>query len=184
MKKTASRFLRIMSVASCAVMFLGATQIASAQASGSASASGKAYIVTAISISSNQDLLFGQIVSDTVGGAVTIGNDGTRTSTEPVLLSQSGSLYSTVQQAVFAITGEPGYVYTITLPSSAVTLSGTGSTPPTMTVDTFTSNPTSTGTLDATLGTSTLNVGATLHVGANQTPGLYSGTFSVTVAYQ
>jgi hypothetical protein len=52
-----------------------------------------------------------------------------------------------------------------------------------MTVNTFTSTPTPTGTL--TGGTETLRVGATLNVGASQPAGTYvSGTpFTVTVNY-
>jgi type 1 fimbria pilin len=51
-----------------------------------------------------------------------------------------------------------------------------------MTVDTFTSNPSGTGTLSG--GAQTLNVGATLHVAGAQAAGNYTGTYNVTVAYQ
>jgi hypothetical protein len=53
-----------------------------------------------------------------------------------------------------------------------------------MTVDTWTSNPSGTGTL--TSGTSTLNVGGTLNVGASQVAGVYtaSDAFTVTVDYE
>jgi hypothetical protein len=53
-----------------------------------------------------------------------------------------------------------------------------------MTVDNFTSTPTTSGTLSAA-GAQTIDVGATLNVGANQAAGTYvSGTpFSVTVNY-
>ena len=40
-----------------------------------------------------------------------------------------------------------------------------------------------TGILDAATGEETFNVGATLKVGANQAPGQYTGTFSVTAVY-
>jgi len=50
-----------------------------------------------------------------------------------------------------------------------------------MTVDTFTSTPSGTGTL--TGGAETLNVGATLQVGIGQATGSYTGTYSVTVNY-
>jgi spore coat protein U-like protein len=51
-----------------------------------------------------------------------------------------------------------------------------------MTVNAFTSTPSGTGTFNSG-GTATLNIGATLAVGANQTAGSYTGTFSVTVDY-
>ena len=50
-----------------------------------------------------------------------------------------------------------------------------------MTVNAFASTPSGTGTL--TLGTATVNVGATLNVAANQTAGSYTGTYPVTVNY-
>lgn len=174
-------FTHYMTLALGAVLVMGLSQNASAQASASKSANGSAMIVTAIAISKVQDLSFGVIVSDATGGTVTVSEDGTRSTSGPVLLTQSMT-GSTVQQAKFTVTGATDYVYTITLPTSAVTLTGTGTTPPTMTVDTFTSDPSGTGTL--TLGTSTLEVGAKLHVGAAQAAGAYTGTFSVTVAYQ
>jgi hypothetical protein len=52
-----------------------------------------------------------------------------------------------------------------------------------MALATFTSNPSSTGTLSS--GTQNISVGATLTVGAAQTPGSYttSSPFTVTVDY-
>lgn len=177
---------RLLPVAIYSALFLGVAQFASAQSTASTSAYGRAMIVSAIGISKNHDLLFGQIVSDAVGGTVSVAVDGTRTSSGPTLLDQTGSAYSTFHQASFAITGQPGYIYTITVPSSAVTItSGTGSSAPTMTIDTFVTNGTSgVRTLDGTLGTDTLAVGGTLHIAASQTAGSYSGSFNVTVAYQ
>ena len=51
-----------------------------------------------------------------------------------------------------------------------------------MLVDTFTSDPSGTGTLSS--GTATFGVGAKLHVAANQTPNAYSGSFTVSIVYQ
>jgi hypothetical protein len=58
-----------------------------------------------------------------------------------------------------------------------------------MTVDTWTSTPTTSGALDGT-GAQTLTVGATLNVAATQAAGVYSssnpggsGDFTVTVNY-
>jgi hypothetical protein len=53
-----------------------------------------------------------------------------------------------------------------------------------MTVDTWTSTPSSTGTLSSG-GTQTLTVGGTLHVAGSQVSGTYTSAtpFSVTVNY-
>jgi Domain of unknown function (DUF4402) len=51
-----------------------------------------------------------------------------------------------------------------------------------MTVNSFVSSPPGTGTLSGG-GTQSIRIGATLIVGPNQTPGAYSGAFSVTVNY-
>jgi hypothetical protein len=170
-------------------LFLGAAQSAMAQSTASANANGGAQIVTAITISKNQDLLFGQIVSDPTGGTVTVTPAGVRTASENTLLGQSGSVHATVQAASFAITGMPGYLYTVTLPTIDITnpvtiTSGAGGTGLTMTLDTFTSATLSGTTTLSSGGTDTLTVGANLNVGANQLTGYYTGSFSVTVAYQ
>ncbi len=72
--------------------------------------------------------------------------------------------------------------FDLVLPSGSITLNG--SSGGTMTVDTFISSPSGTG-ISASASTPTpFTVGATLHVGGNQTGGDYSGTFSVTVVRQ
>jgi len=178
-----TRYARYMPIAICSALLLGTAQFASAQKSVSSSAFGRADIVAGLTITKSHDLLFGQIVADSVGGIVTIGTTGARSTTGPALIAQSGVQYSTFHQASFAITGTAGFVYTIGLPSLPVTLTGSGTGSPTMTIQDFTSSPETTGTLDLT-GASTLNVGAALTVGVNQAAGGYSGSFNVTVAYQ
>ncbi|HVZ38009.1 MAG TPA: DUF4402 domain-containing protein, partial [Candidatus Kapabacteria bacterium] len=85
--------------------------------------------------------------------------------------------------AVFSATGEPSYLYTITLPQTAtLTQAGAGPNRPTMTATSFTYSD-GAGTLDNS-GHQTFNVGATLNVGANQATGTYNGSFDVTVQYQ
>lgn len=127
-----------------------------------------------ISISRVSDMSFGQIVSGTFGGTVTVSTTGIRTASGIAVVASSSS-----SQAVFLVTGTNNTSYAVVLPAS-VALSGSG---PDMTVDTFTSNPADSGLLDGT-GSQTVYVGATLHVSANQQPGPYSGTVDVSVAYE
>ncbi len=79
--------------------------------------------------------------------------------------------------AGFTAAGEGNQAYTISLPSSA-TLTGPGTA---MTLDTFTDDNPSPSLPPA--GSETFNVGGTLHVGASQAAGAYSGSISVTVNY-
>jgi uncharacterized protein DUF4402 len=164
---------RLMPIAIGAVV-LGAAQSASAQSSATANAT--ATIVPAISISKTADLAFGLIVAG-AGGTVAIGTDSSRSVNGPVGLT-NGSF--PVSAASFTVTGGANLNYTVSLPTST-TLAGPSSA--SMTVNAFTSNPSATGTIGSG-GTSTLAVGATLTVGAAQTPGSYTGTFTVTVNYQ
>jgi hypothetical protein len=144
----------------------------------SATANATADIVSNLTIANVTGLQFGKIVSGATAGTVTVSPTGTRTSSGGV--SPVNGATPAPSAASFTVTGEAGASYAITLPTSAITLgNGAGGT---MTVDGFTSNPDGTGTLAAD-GHQVLDVGATLHVGASQAAGTYSGTFSVAVAY-
>lgn len=79
----------------------------------------------------------------------------------------------------FTVGGSGGLGFTITLPVS-INLTGPGAS---MTVDAFTSTPSASSVIGAG-GTATFRVGGTLHVGASQAAGDYSGTYAVTCAYQ
>jgi hypothetical protein len=160
-----------------ATLVLGASAV-KAQQTASATATASATIITPISISKTADMNFGNIaVSSSAGGTVVLAPAGTRTTTGSVSLpATAGSPVA----AAFTVTGQGNYTYSITLPSSATLSDGASHT---MTVNTFTSNPSSTGTLSS--GTQNISVGATLTVAAAQTPGTYttSTPFTVTVNY-
>jgi hypothetical protein len=158
------------------VILLGFSAASFAQVTESALAS--ATIVAPIAISKTVDMNFGNVASSAGAGTVVLTPAGTRSVTPGVTLPAT---IGTVTAASFTVTGTANYTYSITLPSTATTItSGTDN----MTVDTFTSSPTPTGTLNG-VGTQTLTVGATLNVGVSQPAGIYvSGTpFDVTVNY-
>lgn len=127
-----------------------------------------------IAVSRVSDMSFGQIVSSTFGGTITISTAGVRTPNGIAVVASSSS-----SQAVFQVTGDPNTSYAIVLPSS-VPLSGSGTD---MTLDSFLSNPTDTGVLDGS-GVQIVYVGATLHISASQHPGAYNGTVDLSVAYE
>lgn len=126
-----------------------------------------------IAISNTQALAFGKFAAGS-GGSVTVTPGGARSASGGVVLLASGG--GTAAQ--FSVTGDANATYTITLPD-AVTLASGGNS---MAVNTFVSSPANPGTLSGS-GTQTLNVGATLTVGANQPAGDYTGSFAVTVNY-
>jgi len=127
------------------------------------------------SISNTRALAFGELAAGATLGTAVVTPAGTRTLTGGVTPGNSGGVTS----ASFTVSGIPLFTYSISLPGSAVLTSGANS----MTVDTFTSNPSGTGQLQLIIGTQVLTVGATLRVGTNQNSGSYSGTFNVTVVY-
>ena len=123
---------------------------------------------------SGTDLDFGTVSSSSTFGTVTVPPSGDRIKTGGVSLV--GTSYSSVQ---FTVTGEKEATFNITLPADGTVKFKLGSE--LIDVDDFDcgSAPTI-----LTGGTATFNVGATLKVPANQQKGTYTGTFTVTVAYQ
>ncbi|HXH37963.1 MAG TPA: DUF4402 domain-containing protein [Thermoanaerobaculia bacterium] len=158
--------------ASVLFSFLAAAA-AHAQSSASATASAFAKVITPIAITKNTDLNFGTIISGPAG-TVVVAPNGVETASGATTVNPNPS----VSAAQFTVTGQPSTAYSISLPTSISITNGAQS----MTVDTFTSNPTPGGLLSAG-GSQSLQVGATLNVLANQAVGNYAGTFSVTVAY-
>ena len=155
------------------IIMIAATTGAMAQEN--ATASSTATIVAPIGIAQSADMNFGNVATNDAGGAVVIATDGTTTPSGGVTLpAQTG----TVTAAAFDVSGEADYTYTITLPSSAITLQDEEEAN-TMTVGTFISDPSSSGQLDS--GAQTVNVGATLNVDGSQEPGVYTNTSDLTV---
>jgi hypothetical protein len=127
-------------------------------------------------VTNNTSLAFGKFVPAT-GGTITITPAGARSKTGTIVLVSGG----TVSAATYTLTeggaGKSLRWTTILLPTTVTLTSGAS----TMTVSTFTSDPATTvlGT-----GRTDVKVGARLTVAANQAPGNYTGSFSVTVNYE
>lgn len=152
-----------------------------------ASAKAQAVVLRRLSFVKVQDLDFGRIVPAATAGTVVLAPDGSRSTTGGVRLSGGAG-----KPAIFA---GYGYYYgnvSISTGANTVTLTRVGGTQ-TMTMDTFIigSNPQQQLTttpktfyIAATTGMFTFPIGATLRVNANQTPGVYNGTLTVTLNYQ
>jgi len=144
-----------------------------------ATAQAQATIIVPITISKTTDLNFGNVIGTATGGTLILSPDGTRLESGVQLATIKG----TITPAVFHVTGETDYAYTVTLPSTAYTLTSTveGATG-TMTLTDFTHN--ATGSIAN--GDVDFSVGATLNVTAKQAAGVYTNTatlFPVSVNY-
>lgn len=150
-------------------------------ADATATAGIEATVLTPIAITKTGDLNFGSFAADAdQAGTVVIATGGGRSFTGGASSVTTG--LGTVTAASFDVTGEGTATFSITLPSSAVTLTHTDNAT-TMSVGTFESDPSGTGALVA--GAKTVNVGATLTVAAGQAAGVYANAsgLPVTVAY-
>ncbi|AFU69866.1 hypothetical protein P700755_003216 [Psychroflexus torquis ATCC 700755] len=146
-----------------------------AMAQESATASSSATIVAPIGIAQAADMNFGNVAVSSADGTVVMTTGGSTSLTGGVTLPNNTG---TVTAAAFDVTGESNYTYSITLPSDAITLvEEEGSEE--MTVDTFESDPDTTGTL--TTGAQTVNVGGILNVTGGQTAGVYTNSTDLTV---
>ena len=175
MKTTVLKFFTL-----SAAIFAFST-ISFGQNSHQTSASSSVRIIQPILIEQEADMNFGVLIANTTGYDVTLNTapGDLRTAPAGVALTGGTTYQDTPSLASFTITGEPNTSFAIGLPSSISLSNGTAS----MTVNAFSSSLGATSTIDATEGEATLNVGATLAVGANQASGLYTSTFDVTVNY-
>lgn len=145
-----------------------------------------AQVTLPISITKSRDMNFGTIAVSSGGGTVILSPSESRTATGGVILI---SYTGPVSAAQFTVTGEPGYTYTITLPTTFELTTASAGTDQTMTVNDFNSTTFNNRAINNTGvlmdGTDTVSIGATLNVGATQTAGSYTNTtdFQVTVNY-
>src|SRR5580704_11042653 len=164
----------VKSIAIAAVAVIGFSNSSFAQATATASAS--ATIITPISIVKTVDMNFGNVaVSASLAGTAILAPAGTRTTGGGGGVTLPATT-GTVSAASFTVSGQASYTYAITLPGSINIASGGNS----MTVNSFTSTPATTGNLGVG-GSQTLNVGATLNVNAAQAPGAYTNATGVAV---
>lgn len=146
-----------------------------AQASDTEPANASANIIAPITLTKVTDLVFGDIVPNTTAGTVVMNTSGTVTGTTGGVTA----LASTRNAATFTVAGQTGRAYTVS-PIANITISNVAG--PDMII-----NPSSDcgggACVVGVAGGTTVRVGGTLNVGANQPAALYTGTFSVTVTY-
>ena len=140
---------------------------ANLKAQSTAYASTTATLVAPIAISKTTDMNFGTLAASGTAGTVVLDYADGRTYTGGVTLLTGSSAEKT---AVFSVSGEGTSSFSISIPDSPITL--TGSVSGTMTVGSFVCDLGTSGTLVA--GSKTAKVKATLNVGANQPAGTYT----------
>jgi len=170
------------------ITFIGFIATSKAQSSIARPNEANAQVLSAIGLTATQSLEFGGIIpAASTAGTVVMNTSDVRSAIDVTLVSSS----VTPKSAAYTVGGTGLVSYTITLSTAPFNLTNTtGSGNETMAVSDITCSK---GTLvngsivsafDAS-GADFFSVGGTLHVAqaANQTPGYYTGTLIVTVAY-
>lgn len=139
-----------------------------------------AEVISTLTAVETSQLSFGKFSPGPQGGSLILNPENT--------ISVMGSVWpgsGTHSAASFYVTGDPGVAYTVSLPSSPVTITHVSSAR-TMTVEDWTSVPFAepgAGLLEN--GSQVVYVGATLRVGTiNDNPvGVYTGTYTITFVF-
>ncbi len=184
MGKAITPVLRKVGGVFAALFLLGSGQAVLAQQT-SKSGTTRTVIVEPLSLVKVTDLDFGQIFVKPNTGTVTLAPDGTRAST-------GGLIFGPAETSVasFAGLGRRNQFVNISLGSNTIWLTGPGTR---MRVRNFVIGSTPTAVLSTVArrfritsanGAFLFPLGATLEVGRNQTPGVYSGEFDITLQYQ
>ncbi|WP_054120431.1 DUF4402 domain-containing protein [Novosphingobium sp. AAP93] len=160
---------------------LFSTQAHAGTESASATVTSSATLLRPVALSSSANLAFGRIVLPSSGtGSVTIGTSADTVAASGGAVALAGGSPS---RAAFSVSGEGGQAVTVTVPAT-VTMSGPSSSTMAVTLTSSVSGSTNlSGSLGAA-GSATFYVGGSFAPTATTTTGAYSGTFTVTVAYQ
>lgn len=150
-----------------------------AAAQSSATATTEATIVRPLSVTNPtaSKLSFGRLAPPSTGtGTATVTQGGSRSVAGGVV-----AVGGTVSAATFKVDGESSLAFNITAPN--FNLNGPNATTLAVAVDAPASGTLSGGAIGSD-GTTTFSVGGALSVPTGAAPGAYSGTLTVTVAYQ
>jgi hypothetical protein len=165
--------------------FMGSLAITPAAHADQTAVDAQIAIVRPLEFIGVENLDFGQVIRSSTAGTVTITPSGTRTKTGGVTLIGTG-----FQAAEFAGMGTNNQRVDVSLGANQIFVTGPGAP---MRVHTFVIGSTPTAVLTTTPRRFRINsptgififpVGATLDVGANQAPGTYNGTWTITLNYQ
>jgi len=153
-----------------------------AQSSASATATGSTTIIQPVTVSKTSDLVFGRVVRPGSGSdTVSITNASDAVTASSGLAFPIATAGVTTSRAKFTVAGEGGQTVALNIPA---TFSMTGAGSPI--VVTLSSDKTGSQALGGSLGSSSsidLNVGGSFTLDSSQVTGVYSGSFTVSAAY-
>ncbi|MEY4473299.1 MAG: hypothetical protein RL671_1603 [Pseudomonadota bacterium] len=153
--------------------------VAHAQSTASASATGSTTIIRPITITKTADMSFGTIVKPVTGTAgVQILNNVDELNLEVGV----AALDQPVSRAKFTIEGEGGQAVSVSVPASFTMSQGAETLDVVLEPD-LGASVTLSNALGSS-GTAALNIGGYFYVPSDTPSGVYSGSFTVTVAYQ
>ncbi|MEQ1688532.1 MAG: DUF4402 domain-containing protein [Sphingopyxis sp.] len=169
------RLTSMIPFAAAAILAAGAPS-AHAQSAQSTPGTAQSLVLNRLELLNTTPLDFGNLISGPIAGTATInGTTGARTTTGGAVAAGG-----TPGMAIFYAAGSVNRIFLVFIPNAPITLSnGSGGT---MTVSNWTSNGGIVRFLDGN-GIRVITIGGRLNVGANQAPGIYNGTFNVTVNY-
>lgn len=137
-----------------------------------ANAGATAIIEAPVTFVKVQDLHFGRVMNSASGDVIVAPNGSVSGNANYV--QNSGQ-----QAAKFSLQGSPGQIFNIQVPSGHVTLSGPNNA--TLNITEFRSDI-STGVLGSSA--TQINIGGRITVQMQQTPGVYTGSFTITATFQ
>jgi Domain of unknown function (DUF4402) len=154
--------------------------VANAQSTASANATGSTTIVRPITLTKTADLAFGRIVKPTSGsGTVTMADSADTVAAASGAIALTGI---TTSRAKFTIDGEGGQAVSVSVPATLTMTKGADTI--TVTLDPDLGSSVTLSNALAAAGSASLNVGGNFTLPSAQATGLYTGSFTVTVAYQ
>lgn len=169
-------------LAAFAIVLASAIAPAQAQSTANTSATAGITVIQPISIVANKNMNFGTFVRPGSTTTVTLSNAGVISGLTAV--NTSGNAPS---QAQFTITGEGGQAINITVPATITLTSSANTLTVNTTADSGTTGSAVASTLSGTIGsagTKVVNVGGTVSLTSTQASGAYTGSITVTAAYQ
>jgi hypothetical protein len=169
-------------IAAAAALVAAVASPVLAQSSASTTGTGSITIIRPITITKTADLAFGTVVRPATGsGTAVVSAAGARTVTGGVVGLSSGA---TPAAAAFTVAGEGGQSISVTIPATFSMANGSDTL--TVTTSNNLTGSASAQTLSNALGaagTLGFTVGGSVPIASTTTTGLYSGTFTVSAAY-